>query len=257
MKKLLPVIMSLLFFLTACDLPTINQLDFSNSSDSPVRIVQVSDMHMSDKRDLFRDTIDAVNQLDPDILLLTGDIIGTHEGLQYLDYYLSGLSERSNKYAILGNWEYYSTLDKEVLRQAYRDLGITLLVNEQDSFILNDREIVIYGLDDYLEGSPDFGLFTPSPSGLNLVLGHCPVLFDSLVSGYKDYPGEFTMFSGHTHGGQITFFGLPVVLPAGSGEYESGLYTEGNCSLYVSIGVGNSNLDFRLFADPSIEIFTY
>lgn len=256
MKKIIPVFISLLF-LSACDLPTINHSDFSASSDSTLRIVQISDMHMTEKRDLFQDTIDAVNKLDPDIIMLTGDIIGSAQAMQLITFYLSQFSDRSRKYAILGNWEYELLSDIEELRQVYKDLGITLLVNEQDVLILNDREIVLYGLDDYLMGAPDFGSFTPSSSGLNLVLGHCPALFDTMVSGYQDFSGEFTMFSGHTHGGQITFFGLSVILPAGSGEYESGLYTEENCSLYVSIGVGNSNLDFRLFADPSIEVFTF
>jgi predicted MPP superfamily phosphohydrolase len=65
------------------------------------------------------------------------------------------------------------------------------------------------------------------------------------------------MLSGHTHGGQVTFFGLPLILPEGSGRYCAGEYASGACELHVSRGIGNSTVDFRLFADPEIPVYGF
>ncbi|MCK5075659.1 MAG: hypothetical protein KAR38_04750 [Calditrichia bacterium] len=60
------------------------------------------------------------------------------------------------------------------------------------------------------------------------------------------------MLSGHTHGGQITFFGLAPILPRGSGKYVSGWYEKEKIKLYVSRGIGTSVIPFRFMSLPEI-----
>jgi len=114
----------------------------------------------------------------------------------------------------------------------------------------------VLGLDDYLGGSPSFAGYAPRADMRNIVLAHCPTLFHDLISTYgRDAPRTY-MFSGHTHGGQITLFGIPIYLPPGSGGYCSGRYTEGNHVLFISRGIGNNrNLDFRFFSDPELPVY--
>jgi uncharacterized protein len=62
------------------------------------------------------------------------------------------------------------------------------------------------------------------------------------------------ILSGHTHGGQINFFGLAPFVPAGSGRYLRGLYCDFKPFMYVCKGVGTSILPFRFGARAEIAI---
>jgi predicted MPP superfamily phosphohydrolase len=64
------------------------------------------------------------------------------------------------------------------------------------------------------------------------------------------------MLAGHTHGGQIRFFGFAPVLPRGSGGYVSGWYRgRSRLPMYVSRGIGTSLLRARFGAPPEIPVF--
>ena len=59
--------------------------------------------------------------------------------------------------------------------------------------------------------------------------------------------------SGHTHGGQASFFGWrPTEL---LGREDAGLYREGNRALYVSTGLGGF-VPFRFHMDPEVVVIT-
>jgi hypothetical protein len=65
------------------------------------------------------------------------------------------------------------------------------------------------------------------------------------------------VLSGHTHGGQITFFGLPLFKPEGSGKYNSGIYKNNKWIMNVNKGLGNSTINIRLFSSPTIDVIDY
>jgi predicted MPP superfamily phosphohydrolase len=240
--------------LSGCVMPWAAESDFSGGAEGALRIVQVSDLHVTAEKSLYAQTMRRINAASPDLVVFTGDQIESPEGLPLLEDYLASIEIECPKYAIMGNWEYWGNLDVEEYREALAARGVRLLVNQQERIDIRGRPVSIYGLDDYLEGSPTFQAYEVHPEDLNIVLGHCPILFDRLKSEFAAYANNFHMFSGHTHGGQVTFFGIPLYLPEGSGAYCAGAYREGNFSLFVSKGVGNSTVDFRLFADPQIEI---
>lgn len=56
------------------------------------------------------------------------------------------------------------------------------------------------------------------------------------------------VLSGHTHGGQITFFGIVPFKPQGSGRYLKGWYKDTDPKMYISKGIGTSILPIRLGA---------
>jgi predicted MPP superfamily phosphohydrolase len=240
--------------LSGCVMPWAAESDFSGGAEGALRIVQVSDLHVTREKSLFAQTMRKINDASPDILIFTGDQIESPEGLPLLEGYLASIDVDCPTYAIMGNWEYWGNVDVQEYRDALGALGVRLLVNQQERIDIKGRPVSIYGLDDYLGGSPSFQAYDVHPEDLNIVLGHCPALFDRLKSEFASNSNDFHMFSGHTHGGQVTFFGLPLYLPEGSGAYCAGAYQEGNFHLFVSKGVGNSTVDFRLFADPEIEI---
>ncbi len=63
------------------------------------------------------------------------------------------------------------------------------------------------------------------------------------------------VLSGHTHGGQITFFGLKIYTPGGSGNYLKGWYQLDTIKMYVSKGIGTTVLPLRFFARAEVAIF--
>jgi predicted MPP superfamily phosphohydrolase len=61
--------------------------------------------------------------------------------------------------------------------------------------------------------------------------------------------------SGHTHGGQITFFGIVLFTPKGSGQFVSGWYDDEFPKMYVSKGIGTSIVPIRFGARVEISLF--
>ena len=61
--------------------------------------------------------------------------------------------------------------------------------------------------------------------------------------------------SGHTHGGQIAFWGWAPFRPVGSGRFVTGFYDVPGCRLFVSKGVGTSVLPVRWGVAPEVVVF--
>jgi predicted MPP superfamily phosphohydrolase len=81
-----------------------------------------------------------------------------------------------------------------------------------------------------------------------LLLSHHPDFFFEAAAADI----ELTL-SGHTHGGQITFFGKTPLRHSAFG-YWRGLFEEQGAHLYVSRGVGVTFLPLRIGASPEIPI---
>jgi len=64
------------------------------------------------------------------------------------------------------------------------------------------------------------------------------------------------MLSGHTHGGQVTFFGLwaPYVPSVYGQKYLTGIVETSGIKVLVSNGVGTSALPVRFFARPQFNV---
>jgi uncharacterized protein len=219
-----------------------------------VKILQISDLHMKKKKVIYDDVISKINEIKPDLLFITGDSIEYDKDLDLLDSYLSQIDSSIKKYAILGNREYRYKVSLEKLKNVYEKNGIKLLINQTDKIQIGDLNFYIIGFDDFLFGNINEELLkTIDNSDLNLIMVHCPEFFDTIKNEVSD-KNKVLVFSGHTHGGQITFFGAPLYLPKGSGKYLKGKYQSGNKTLYVSKGIGNISIDFRFFAKEDIVL---
>lgn len=226
------------------------------SGGKVLKIVQLSDIHFDSTDGKFEDVVAKVNAIKPDLLVFTGDYVSNRGDYHAFVSRLRGIHVACPKFAILGNWEYWSHLDLDTLKRDFAESGIELLVNESRQIRIQDRAIHLFGLDDYLGGKPNIGIVQPSDSSVNIVLANCPVLFNGIVASEQIGKGkDLLVLSGHTHGGQVTFFGIPFKTPPGSGKYVAGLYKNGRHSLYVSRGIGNSVLKFRLFSPSTIDLF--
>lgn len=234
---------------------THHRVDPTVTGARPIRLVQLSDLHLQaiNRRELA--VAREVQSLKPDLLVLSGDVIDNVAKLSVLEAFLPLLGG-SEKVAVLGNWEHWSGLDLDELRALYARHGVRLLVNEQTSYRFGDRTVQIIGLDDFTGGRPQPAAADASPHGdVRLLVQHSPGWFrvpESTAMGRR-----FDLcLAGHTHGGQIAFFGTPLWTPRGSGDFVAGRYDLSLCPLHVSRGIGTSIAPIRFGARPEIAVFS-
>ncbi len=206
-------------------------------------IAQISDLHLRRIGDLEERIAETVTALHPDLVVFTGDSIHEAESLALLSDFLGLLDSATPKCSILGNWERWCGVDIKELRSTYASSNCRLLVNESMVYEHGQAKLRVTGLDDLIEGRPDINaaLRDASPIPNHLLLAHCPGqrdLIDFGVLGGSSGLVPQYMLSGHTHGGQVSLWGLAPVRPRGSGRYVAGWYSGEGPDLYVSRGLG-------------------
>ncbi|MEY4757217.1 MAG: hypothetical protein RJA34_2115 [Pseudomonadota bacterium] len=221
------------------------------------RVVQLSDLHLQ-RFDVFEKSIVAqVQELHPDLVVLTGDAIDRADALPFLQAFLAALGSMP-VFAAPGNWEHWSGVDFGTLKALLRNQSNgRFLVNQQQSFTAHGRTVHLVVVDDFTAGQPDARLLTASnPNDLSILIQHSPGFFDQVEVRHLLMNQRFSLcLSGHTHGGQITLAGWAPFRPPGSGQFVSGFYDVPGCRLYVSRGLGTSVLPVRWGAAPEIAVF--
>jgi len=234
-------------------------LSESATDDQTLKIVQISDLHLHQVHRGIRQLLEQIRNLKPDLILITGDSVDDKDCLPALVEFLGLLDANTPTFAILGNWEYQGKVDLTKLSAIYKAHGCELLINQSARIRLKNKQLCITGTDDWIGGSADFAkaVVGYQPADFHIVLTHCPGYYDIIRKKYTQapYPRIDLVLSGHTHGGQITLFGFPVVIPRGSGKYVSGWYREEGPPLFVSRGVGTSVIPFRFFARAEATVF--
>ena len=233
-------------------------------------IVQLTDLHLRGMGPIQERIAEAVTELRPDVIVFTGDSIDRPYAVSPFSDFLELLDPGTPKYAVLGNWEHEGGVDLGRLRSVYESANCRLLVNESVIHEHEGARLLVTGLDDLVAGRPDVkAALQSAPRSTNhMVLAHCPVHRDVIGFGESasrelagrdpDASSRFApqyMLSGHTHGGQVAFFGVAPIRPRGSGRYVAGWYRRATPELYVSRGLGWSGLPIRFGATPEIAFF--
>lgn len=210
----------------------------------------VTDVHAPQPRLDFDDVVAQVNRAQPDLVLIVGDAINRRGDEPLVEMY-GPMEARHGKFAVAGNWENWGLVRRSRLAAHYARAGVAWFENSVTE--LTELGVDLVGLDESMNGWPEWQLMSdlPPDGRATLLLHHSPGSFDRL--------GDITsrptlMLSGHTHGGQIAPFGVPLVLPPGCAGYVQGAYRKGQFQMYVSRGVGNSHLPFRVGAQPELAI---
>lgn len=219
-----------------------------------VRLVQISDLHLSSYNGYFAKVASTVARLQPDLIVLTGDYLEEERNIRGVLEFLRQLHARHGIYAVQGNWEYWSRLEGENLRRHFSGVGVKLLINERADLEINGRPLSILGLD--YPSSTDHLLQLQQeidPQRFNLLLSHVPAFAHEQLDANVNL-----ILSGHTHGGQIRLPYLPpLYLPRYSGRFVAGFYrvSSHRTPLYVSRGVGTSVLPMRFLCRPELGLF--
>lgn len=232
--------------------------DISESESNKIKVVHLTDLHLQSIKSVHKSIAERINKEWPDVILITGDSVERNKNLPVLADFLNLIDNKIPKIAILGNKESSGRIDLQKLKDIYENHNGILLINEAYLFRTKNREINIIGLDDLVHGHPDFEkcIEDIDKSLPTIVLNHCPAYREhiDLVSETQKIKPKLIL-SGHTHGGQITFFGEPFFTPFGSGDYVKGWYNNEISKMYVSKGIGTTRLPIRFGARAEASIF--
>ncbi len=213
----------------------------------PIRIAQVSDLHVVRPGARERRVLELLARERPDAIVLTGDFNALGGAPDAFVPVVAAMQAPLGVWATLGNWDYGHPVDDWAATLEHA--GVRLLRNRAAPLV--DR-VWLAGLDDPLVGHPDpDAAVRDVPAGAFIVaLVHGPVVFD-------DIAGRFPLvLAGHTHGGQIRIPGLPpLYMPRGCRPYVDGWYSRAGSRMYVSRGIGAPGFPVRMFCAPEIAVF--
>ena len=183
-------------------------------------------------------------------MLIGGDF---HEGCQYVPPVMAALAQVKTPlgtYAVLGNNDYEACYD-DIVREM-RHYGMHLLEHKVDTLRRGGERILVAGVRNPFDlgkngTSPTLGL---SPDDFVILLTHTPDYAEDVPVTNSDL-----ILAGHTHGGQVTLFGLyaPIVPSHYGQRFLSGLkYNSKNIPMIVTNGIGTSQKAIRMFAPAEV-----
>ncbi len=222
---------------------------FSEKVKEEKKIVLLPDLHLhrSLRTKKLEGIVKKVNELNPDAILLVGDVIDDNLGRidKQLDI-LKGLKAKNGVFFVTGNHEIYRSY--KLTTKALSGLGFIFL--ENDGVSLGD-DLFVGGIPDVrISGrigiKPDLKeTFAKSNNEqYKILMSHAPFNF-----GKNNFDLEV---SGHTHGGQVFPFMFMVYW---QNKYVAGLYDlDEKAKLYVSRGAGQWGPQMRFFAPAEISL---
>ena len=222
-----------------------------------LRIVQISDTHLRSIEKRHNAIAKRINGLNPDVILITGDLIDRAENIGLGDEFLNLFDHHIPKFAIVGNWEYWGKVNIPELASIYERHNAKLLINQHHILSIRGKVLSISGVDDLIGGESDIRKATDglAESDFHISLSHCPGYSGALVSSLAREIVPDLILSGHTHGGQVTLGGYAPFLPPGSGNYSAGWYDIGDSRLFVNSGIGTSLVPIRFMARAEFGVF--
>lgn len=243
------LLMSIYAVYAAEKLPNIVCYRYSDSRiQRPVKIVLASDIHITKMTsiDKVKEQVKYINQLQPDIILMPGDIADDKvDDIKKQIHELKKLKAPLGIFYTLGNHETY--FDGYAWEAEFASLGWTVLHNSGVS-------VPETGL--YIAGLPDVHGFATnikqavrnaSADEYRILLSHIPTTAKYIGNSPVDM-----LVAGHTHGGQI--FPFNILTKYGNDGYVFGEYKLNNTVILVSRGVGYWGPSMRLGAPNDLMV---
>jgi len=224
-----------------------------------VRVLFASDIHTGPHFGAKRvhTLVGRINVLSPDIVLLGGDYVG---GFQRgaIEFYpeIARVKARLGAFAVLGNHDIQEGAAEARLGLARA--GFTTLENTSAHIAIGEDSIAVGGLEDFWLGHPD-GAATARGVGTGefaMLVSHNP---DALVDALTEAAaGTWNLaLAGHTHGGQVTWFGRYGHTSSIYGQtFRTGWSEIAGIPVLVSNGVGTSTVPIRFMARPQLHVIT-
>lgn len=204
-----------------------------------IKIVHFSDLlYANESPQILDKLVNKINEQNPDIVVFTGDLTNGKISKKKQTELLKSLNKINStlgKFAILGD------KDSQFSEKTLTDSNFTI-INEQVA-IYNNDVTPIYLLNDCQ--------IEDEPHTFSICLIHKP---DDIKKYQK--PLASLILAGHSLGGQIQvpFWGA-LIKEKGAQKYSDRYYVIDDSQMYISYGIGNGNLNLRIFNEPSINVY--
>ena len=230
------------------------------------KIVFVSDIHYGAymSRDRVVKLVKRINDIQPDIIVLGGDYSSRDD--KYIIPIFDELRKLKSKYGVfgvMGNHDYF--VNGDLTKRMMVRNGIKICDNKSYWIKIKKDSIKIGGVDDP-EGDfqePDSTVYDVHKKDFCILISHRPEYVKDLKTDLVDLT-----LSGHTHGGQVTFFGLwAPILPSDNGLWASLTFSRENqkycyglfqrsptMQSYITSGFGTRTPHLRFFRRPEIAV---
>ena len=281
-KKIIVLICIALIFISIlmCFITKIDVTKYTISNEkipeefNGFKIVQLSDFHSKGYRNTTEDIISKVKDINPDIIVMTGDMVSWDmEDIDEVKVLIKSLVELYPIYYIDGNHEHLA----EILRpgkyvafiEFMKELGVTTIKNDYIEIYKGDKSINLYGINLPLDGAT--GLYVNKfqleknyvektlpevdKDKFNILLAHTP----TFIKQYSQWGADLVL-CGHMHGGivRIPFTNIGLLSPERTifPKYAAGKFKVNGSIMIVNRGIGGSSFDLRLFNNPEITVIT-
>ncbi|MBO3745842.1 metallophosphoesterase [Streptosporangiaceae bacterium NEAU-GS5] len=241
----------------------------------PVRILQISDLHLTPGRARLINWVRSLAALEPDLVVNTGDTLAHPDAIPAYLRAVEPLLDRPGLF-VYGSNDLYSPVLKNPLRYlwrtskgdnhrrhipdlpwtelgaAMRDAGWHDMNNAIARLKIGELDVHVGGIDDSHIDHDRYDMIAgPAPTDADLRLGimHSPEPRN--MTRFAD-DGYQLLLAGHTHGGQvcIPFYGALVTNCGIDRARVKGLSRHSTAWLHVSAGLGTSPYAPARFACP-------
>ena len=259
--------------------------------DSRLRVIQISDMHNSSYGKDNKKLLTRVEELKPDIIICSGDIVNSaKDDINFAKNLAKGLAEIAPSYYVYGNNEVETIYDiplnekeldkkfgfdstnrdesallsiEDKFEESLEQTGIKVLKNEKDTLNIGTMTVDVYGV---LNSNPSSfwsysgqsfnNYINNNTDNLKITAVHEPFIFEVFQT---DSWGDLAL-CGHTHAGLVR---VPLIgplythegglFPERDSKFVYGRYDTSGTPLVVSAGLDNSNI-LRLNNEPELVI---
>lgn len=208
------------------------------AGSKPLRVLHVSDAHMAPWQHRKQDWLSSLAELEPDLVINTGDNLGHRDGLQGVRRAFDAFAGVPGVFVHGSNDLYAASprnplryfggpsnmhrkperLDTEALDRYFTDeLGWSNLNNTAARLTVGDGAIDLFGVNDAHRNWDDLDALPDAIAGLGPRDGTTPLLgvthapYQRVLNSFTSL-GAQAIFAGHTHGGQVRLPGYGTLV---------------------------------------------
>jgi len=218
-----------------------------------VRVVQLSDLHLQNLGFIETSLIRVIERVRPDLIIVTGDVIESRQGMQAAIDIFSLFEPRFRTYIIAGEAVGDQWMSESGSSKSWDDADVTVLHQKAIRLNVKDREDAAFWLVNPSRPDTLHALIKDIPENEPIiVVNHRPDIVKQSAIDRADL-----VLAGHTHGGQVGVSFIRRLFPyAERSPYMAGLFKVRDTLLYVNRGVSSKNI-FRFLCRPEVTIFEF
>ena len=208
-----------------------------------VRILFAPDTHI---HGLDAGLVEEVNLLEPDLVLLGGDIYDRWSNVREVAETLKGI--KAPKVGVLGNHEHwadtrYGKIPLEKGLAMLREAGVNIVFDS----VIEVSGVRVAGID-WRDDPGDYDGIRLGKA--DILMAHSPDVFPHVEPSYR------IVLAGHTHGGQLCLPGPRPVITNSVYGFKAGFYRRPDgVVMYVSRGAGHI-IPLRLYCSRELVLIT-